>query len=305
MSDYQGAAWSPNNNWDPDQGPKDHIVIHGTAGGTSAEGIAQHFRATEGTTGPVSTQYIVDQIGNVVQTVLERNVAWGNGTYPMNIRGISIEHVKSTPDNSAELTPIQEQTSFKLIQDIRTRHNIPIENIIPHSAVVATACPGPYPFDRMRNYLNGGQQPMSNTPSGWSDDGHTLKAPNGTPVVLGFRDHVLTSNWDASNWPLEAEHHASPVEQSHPSLGGGQVQTFRWKRLEFTASSGIIEGWLGLELVWYQQQHALLVAQVAALQAEITALQQQPIAATLAQIGSLATQASTALAKIGTLAAVQ
>lgn len=276
MTDYSGATWSPNNNWDPDQGPKDHIVIHGTAGGTSAEAIAQHFRATEGTTGPVSTQYIVDQIGNVVQTVLESNVAWGNGTYPMNIRGISIEHVKSTPDNSAELTPIQEQTSFKLIQDIRTRHNIPIENIIPHSAVIATACPGPYPWDRMRNYLTGGNTPMPTTiPSGWSDDGHTLKAPNGIPVVLGFRDHVLNNNWDPTNWALEPETHQSPVEQSHPSLGGGQAQTFRWKRLEFTASSGIIEGWLGLELYWYQKQYTALQTQVALLQSQVADLQSQ------------------------------
>jgi hypothetical protein len=102
--------------------------------------------------------------------------------------------------------------------------------------------------------------------------------------VLGFRDHVLTSNWDASNWPLEPEKHQSPVEQSHPSLGGGQVQTFRWKRLEFTASSGIIEGWLGLELYWYQQQHALLVAQVADLQEKLAELQPAALVAENAEL---------------------
>lgn len=253
MTDYPGAVWSPNNNFDPDQGAKDHIVIHGTAGGTSAEAIAQHFRDTEGTTGPVSTQYIVDQIGKVVQTVLESDVAWGNGTYPMNIRGISIEHVKSTPDNSAELTPIQEQTSFKLIQDIRTRHNIPIENIIPHSAVIATACPGPYPWDRMRAFLTGGTT-MSNVPAGWSDDGTILTAPNKIPVRGGFRDHVLASGWDPTNWPLEPEYNDDPIERSHPTLGAGAAQAFRWKRLCWCQSLGIYESWLGQELKWYQMQ---------------------------------------------------
>jgi uncharacterized protein with LGFP repeats len=43
---------------------------------------------------------------------------------------------------------------------------------------------------------------------------------------------------------------------------------------------------------------------IVTLQTEITALQSQPVAATLAQISSLATQASTALAKIGSLAQV-
>jgi hypothetical protein len=126
---------------------------------------------------------------------------------------------------------------------------------------------------------------MSNIPTGWSDDGHTLKAPNGIPVVLGFRDHILDpkNNWDPTNWPLEAERHASPVEQSHPSLGGGQVQTFRWKRLEFTASSGIIEGWLGQELVWYQQQLPLLQTQVALLKSQVADLQNQLDASVQAQ----------------------
>ena len=164
----------------------------------------------------------------------------------------------------------------------------------------ATSIPG-VPGTVDCNIYLGGTTPMpqaTQVPAGWADDGHTLTAPNGIPVVLGFRDHVLNSNWDPTNWPLEPEKHLTGLEMSNPSLGDGQSQIFRWKRLEYNAKMGIFEGWLGQELLWYQKE-------VARLDAEITALQQQPVAATLAQIGSLATQAATALAKIGTLAQVQ
>lgn len=160
MPDYPSAIWSPNRNFDPGPTVKDHIVIHGTAGGNSAEAIAQFFRSRENTTNPVSTQYIVDQQGVVVQTVLERDICYGNGTYDMNKRGIAIEHVKSNTDNSNLLTNAQAEASFNLIKNIRTRHNIPIENIIPHSSVVPTKCPGPFPWDSMRDFLRGVAKPM-------------------------------------------------------------------------------------------------------------------------------------------------
>jgi hypothetical protein len=163
MTDYQKAQWIPNSNFFPDTGKKTHVVIHGTAGGSSAEEIAHFFQGTEGTDSPVSTHYIVDQQGIVVQTVLEKDGSFGqgvddqpefHGTLPNNWC-IGIEHVKSTNDNSASLTPIQEQTSFALIKDIITRNSIPVDNIIPHNRITKTSCPGPYPFDAMRAFLEG------------------------------------------------------------------------------------------------------------------------------------------------------
>lgn len=93
---------------------------------------------------------------------------------------------------------------------------------------------------------------MSTIPTGWQDDGHTLTAPNGHRVVLGFRDHVLNTNWDPSNQPLEEEWHADPLEYSNPSLGAGQKQCFTWTTLEWTPVRGVFEGWQGQEI------HALL-----------------------------------------------
>ena len=67
---------------------------------------------------------------------------------------------------------------------------------------------------------------MSGVPSGWSDDGTTLKAPNGVPVVRGFRAFVLANSWDATDVPLGPEQGVAQVEIGDPSIGGGVVQFF-------------------------------------------------------------------------------
>jgi N-acetyl-anhydromuramyl-L-alanine amidase AmpD len=152
-----------NNNFYLDTGKKTHIVIHGTAGGNSAIEIAQFFKGTEGGKNPVSTHYIIGQDGQIVQTVLEKDGSWGNGSTEWNNKAISIEHVKSTPDNSAQLTVAQENASFNLIKDICQRNGIPYENILPHHAIYNTACPGPYPWDRLKIALQG--KPMKQGPS--------------------------------------------------------------------------------------------------------------------------------------------
>lgn len=121
---------------------------------------------------------------------------------------------------------------------------------------------------------------MPTIPQGWKDDGTTLTAPNNIPVVRGFREHVLTSNWDSNNWPLNTEYAANPVEQSNPALGAGTVQDFRWKRLEWTVKSGVIEGWLGQELVFLQSQ-------ITTLQGEVSKLQALPIVTNLQQIQTI------------------
>ena len=95
-------------------------------------------------------------------------------------------------------------------------------------------------------------------PTGWKDDGKTLTAPNGHRVILGFRDYVLSHNWDANNQPLEEEWTADPLEVSNPSLGAGQKLGFNWTTLEYTAARGVFEAWQGQEIV--------------ALRAEIVAL---------------------------------
>lgn len=102
-------------------------------------------------------------------------------------------------------------------------------------------------------YNAGGPFPVG-IPNGWTDDGTTLKAPNGIGIVRGFRNYVLSHGWDPNNYPLEIERAASPVERSNPSLGAGSVQTFRYDRLAWTSKMGVYMSWIGQELL-YDEAH--------------------------------------------------
>lgn len=108
-------------------------------------------------------------------------------------------------------------------------------------------------------------------PTGWHDDGTTLTAPNGHKVVKGFREWVLSHNWEAGNWPLEDERGTPQLEDSNPGLGGGSQQIFRWAMLGYTTSRGVFEEWLGQELFVCRQQ----VAKYYPLAKEVPDLQTQ------------------------------
>jgi N-acetyl-anhydromuramyl-L-alanine amidase AmpD len=190
MPDEDGAIWIPNNNFFPNRdGYKPAwIVLHGTAGGTSAVAIARYFASTQGTANPVSSHYIVGTDGTVVQCVSEKDGAWANGYVSgksgtsgdgygngyhdswwdsginPNLLTISIEHVKSAIDNSSQLTAIQQRASFALILHICMRHNIPRRKadanggITGHYAIDPlnrSNCPGAYPWDKLWQFLAG------------------------------------------------------------------------------------------------------------------------------------------------------
>ena len=177
MTDYQGAIWSPNQNFFPNTGKKSFVILHSTAGGSSAQGIANYFKGTEGTTNPVASNYIVDQIGTVVQTVLEKDGAYAQGvvnnpnwTGNPNTYCISIEHVKSTTDNSEPLTPAQQSASFALIKDICQRNGIGMHDADDTTGITGhfsidpvnrARCPGTFDWNALWAYLAGGTTPVS------------------------------------------------------------------------------------------------------------------------------------------------
>jgi|ERR1041385_2864138 N-acetyl-anhydromuramyl-L-alanine amidase AmpD len=310
MPDYKSALWMPNSNFFPDTGKKSFLILHSTAGGSSAQGIASYFQGTQDSNNPVSSHYIVGKDGTVVQTVLEKDGAYGNGvvnnpnwTGNPNYYTISIEHVKSQADNSDALTPEQQSASFALIKDICQRNGIGMHDADNNTGITGhfsidpvnrARCPGNYPWDALWNYLNSGnqeEQVMATIPAGWHDDGTTLIAPNGHKVVAGFRGWVLTHNWDSANQPDEDEQHCDPLEQSNPSLGAGQRQRFRWKTLEYTDKTGVFEAWTGPELLWYQQRVTQLDAEIALIEKQLgdasqTALGQQ-VAILKSQVATL------------------
>lgn len=252
------------------------IILHGTAGGSSAVNVANWFANPES---KVASHYVIDS-NETIQCVDEAAAAWANGVISgspailgfrtagdgihrdswwmpginPNYLTISIEHVKPSQDNSDELTATQANASFALIDAICDRWGIPkrfadsnggITGHFSMDPVNRSHCPGPYPWAQLWQYLRGGNM----VPQGWHDDGVTLTAPNGIMVTQGFRGYVLASNWHKDNWPVEASVGKTPLELSNPSLGGGTRQLFRWTTLEWTPNKGVFVAWTGPEIM--------------------------------------------------------
>lgn len=240
------------------------IVIHKTAGFETPQQCANYFATTSLET---SSHYIVGLDGTIVQCVLEQDGSaanccketgydtfWDQWSDNINFHTLTIEHIDPSPDNSTPVTSAQRQASFSLVRSLCQKYGIAPSSIKTHASIAPISrarCPGNYPMDALIAYA-GGQQMV---PQGWSDDGTTLVAPNGIKVILGFREYILdpSNDWQAWNWPLEAEHGASPIETSNTALGSGTVQTFRASRLEWTSERGVFLGWIGQELLFIEQ----------------------------------------------------
>lgn len=162
----------PTKNFFPNTGKKSFVIIHGTAGGSSALAIAQYFKDTEGSPNPVSTHYIIGLAGEIIQCVAETDGAFGNGIVNNpnwkgnpNYYTISIEHVKVSKDNSDDLTIAQKASSFALTKDICLRNNISMHRADFQSGITGhysidpvnkSGCPGTYPWDDLWIYLASG-----------------------------------------------------------------------------------------------------------------------------------------------------
>lgn len=277
--DYAPAKWiGTSHYWSGRNGNTPRwIVVHGTAGGTSADNVGYYFQNNDP---PTSTHFVIGLNGEVVQCVSEADSAWGNGVVTQghdpwwssklnpNFVTFSIEHVKPATDNSSQLTQKQKEASFKLIEHLCEKYNIPKRKadanggITPHSAidpVNKSMCPGPYPWDELFAYLNGA--PMNKTPGtpkGWSDDGKTLTAPNGKKVTLGFRWYILNHpNWDPNNYPLENEHYEQVADITNSRASSGTVQHFRRSVLVWEQQSGDIYDAMAGALAMQWQQRAV------------------------------------------------
>lgn len=168
-----------------------YIILHGTAGGSSAEAIANYFATSSE---DASSHFIIGQDGHVVQGISMNDAAWANGPIdgtPADNLGfrtesdgihrdswwnpnlnpnyitISIEHCKAHDDNSDQLTPAQQNASFQLVQCICDTYNIPkrfadanggIAGHFSMSAENRQRCPGIYPWQELFDYLNSGNE---------------------------------------------------------------------------------------------------------------------------------------------------
>lgn len=114
-------------------------------------------------------------------------------------------------------------------------------------------------------------------PTGWKDDGKTLVAPNGVPVVHGFRDYILARSWDANNWPLAAEQviTSGSIEPGNAAIGPGSRQDFRLTSLGWTQAHNVYVIYVGQDIRALEQQLAAANAHVAQLEAQVQQLQSQ------------------------------
>lgn len=280
--DYSPALWLPAAGPDGPHSFAGHdprrqwIILHGTAGGTSAPAIAAYFQ-----TSPHSTHYVIGRDGMVVQCVAEADSAWANApveagadawwhAFPNpNHVTLTIEHVKPATDNSDLLTPAQAAASFALIKHLCDRWQIPPRRadaqggITGHNSIDPQSrahCPGPYPWDDLFAALKppAPVAPAIPLPPGWTDDpahgillGPPVAAFNDQrfPVVRGFRQALLTQPglFFALGAPIAAERQVANVggDGQH---GPGVTQFFELGALGWTPPANVFRLWTGLML---------------------------------------------------------
>jgi hypothetical protein len=120
-------------------------------------------------------------------------------------------------------------------------------------------------------------QPGASTvgiPSGWSDDGVTLRNPvNANIAVNGIRYYILTHPWNPADVPLDNEFEVPQVELGHPVFGAGVIQFFRYSQLTWTLRGGP-NGDNNVWQTWLGQEAAFLRTALTSAQAEVGQLSQ-------------------------------
>lgn len=230
-----------------------YIVLHGTAGGTSAQAIGNYFATSDV---QASSHFIIGTDGTIVQGVPCTLAAWGNGAFSdghasyldtstnPNYYTISIEHCKPSTDNSDQLTPAQQQASFQLIQCLCETYTIPKRagdasgGIIRHAdidPVNRSRCPGPYPFDGLWTYLKGvptvNPNMQKSAQDEWNSTAHLL---GGTPPRY---DSGIAAAWQQEVY--QGRNPGPPLTQEYHSVDwNGQaiiVQEFTHRRCEWSS----------------------------------------------------------------------
>lgn len=118
----------------------DRIVIHHNA--TTNKDVAINTWLANGSA-QTSAHYEVAG-KQIIGIVGEGTTAWHAGNGDMNARSIGIENVNATAAPNWTISNDTFESLSKLVADIAKRYEFPIDatHVIPHKAVVSTACPG-------------------------------------------------------------------------------------------------------------------------------------------------------------------
>lgn len=222
------------------------IVVHGTAGGSSAQAIDAYF-STSGV--QASSHFIIGQDGTIVQGIDCNQAAFGNGVLTTgyadflpqfinpNLYTISIEHCKPLTDNSDQLTQAQQDASFALIECLCDAYGIPRcaadarGGVLSHAdfdPVNRSRCPGPYPWDQLWVFLKGNSMQTYGPKRSadfdhWFVDQHngTWKCKQTGAILMGgnlalYRSLSIDGNTlPVVGLPLESEHYQTDSDGYH------------------------------------------------------------------------------------------
>jgi N-acetyl-anhydromuramyl-L-alanine amidase AmpD len=212
-ADYGEAQWLPTTHfWEGRGGHQPRwLVLHATAGGSSAAAIAQWFQVDEP---PTSAHYIVGRAGEIVQCVREADSAWANGVVSAghdpwwspalnpNWVTLSIEHVKPDHDNASPLTPAQQAASFRLIAALCDKYAIPKRPADATGGIAAHAsidpvnrahCPGNYPWAALWSFLQAPQASQASQGGAGPDQARGSGSGSGSGTVSAASTSTSTS----------------------------------------------------------------------------------------------------------------
>lgn len=222
-----------------------YLCLHGTAGGSSAQGIGTFFQGTVNSNNPVSSHIIIDQQGNIVQGIPLSLAAFGNGVITNghaawlpdpsinpNWYTASIEFVKSATDNSNALTAIQQQVGFEVIQCICDTYDIPKRagdangGIISHAdidPINRARCPGTLDWTALFNFLSGNEE-------------ETMSIDINTPGVSQFfKASVGDKTWLCTNGKIVG----GAILDFYKSFGGSGLCGLTFLGIPLTSEIGV------------------------------------------------------------------
>lgn len=118
----------------------DRIVIHHNA--TTNKDVAINTWLANGSAQTSAHYEIADN--EIIGIVGEGTTAWHAGNGDMNARSIGIENVNNAGAPNWTISDATFDSLSRLVADIAKRYGFPIDSnhVIPHKAVVSTACPG-------------------------------------------------------------------------------------------------------------------------------------------------------------------
>jgi N-acetylmuramoyl-L-alanine amidase len=147
MADWNLPTSVPASNFQSGRGgvTLDRIVVHHTWGSLAS---AQARFNQDGS--QVSAHVIVARDGSLLSLVDIGDTAFHAGDFAYNERSVGIEFESSQGD-VPEFTDIQYSAGHDLIDNIGSRQGFALDgsSVVPHSAVVPTACPGGLDIGRL------------------------------------------------------------------------------------------------------------------------------------------------------------